>query len=78
MGAAVFDGRSAFLEVEDHPVLKGGTREFTVTGWVYTSAQDSDVVADVIGKFDPGTRTGLHIRSFDSPGPDDGLDGRPT
>ena len=61
MGAAVFDGRSAFLEVADHPVLKVGAREFTVAGWIYTSAQDSDVVGDVIGKFDPGTRTGFNL-----------------
>ena len=61
MGAAIFDGRSAFLEVEDHPALKWGAHGFTVAGWVHTSARSGDVVGDVIGKFDPGTRTGLHL-----------------
>jgi hypothetical protein len=61
IGAAVFDGRSAFLEVADHPALDWGTRAFTVAAWIHTAARDGDVIGDVLGKFDPGTRTGFHL-----------------
>ena len=61
LGAAIFNGRSAFLEVEDHPSLKWGTRDFSVAAWVHTSAQSGDVIGDVISKFDSEARTGLHL-----------------
>src|SRR5262245_20391361 len=61
LGAARFDGRSSLLEVTDHPALHWSTRGFTIAGWVHTDADDGDTVGDLIGKFDPDTRTGVHL-----------------
>jgi Concanavalin A-like lectin/glucanases superfamily len=61
LGAAMFDGRGAFLEVEDHPALRWETRDFTVAAWVHTDARNGDVIGDLIAKFDPNSRTGFHL-----------------
>jgi Concanavalin A-like lectin/glucanases superfamily len=68
MGAAVFDGRGAYLEVADHPALQWGAREFTVAAWIHTRAEDGDVVGDLIAKFDLETRTGVHLGILTSTG----------
>jgi hypothetical protein len=67
-GAARFDGRGAFLEVADHPVLRFGPRGFTVAAWVRTDAEDGDVVGDVLSKFDTRARTGFHLGILTSTG----------
>ena len=58
--AAVFNGQNAFLEVADHPVLKTGTGDFSIAGWVCTRAEN-DLVGDVVSKFDPSTRKGMQL-----------------
>ncbi|HWC04007.1 MAG TPA: LamG domain-containing protein [Methylomirabilota bacterium] len=61
MGAGIFDGRGAFLEVDDHPILRWGTRDFTVAAWVHAGDENGDAIGDVVAKFDPDARKGFHL-----------------
>lgn len=58
--AAAFDGRGQHIEVADHARLRLGAGDFTVAAWVCTS-DTTDVVGDLLSKFDPETRTGLNL-----------------
>jgi Concanavalin A-like lectin/glucanases superfamily len=60
-GAAVFDGRSAFLEVDTHPALEPGGRDFSVAAWVHARGERVDVVGDLVAKFDGESRRGFQL-----------------
>jgi len=55
---AAFNGRDAFIEVQDHPALRPGREDFSIACWIHTGA---DVVGDLVDKFDPGTRRGVRL-----------------
>jgi hypothetical protein len=56
--AARFDGRRSVLEAADHPTLRFGTGDLTVAAWVRSDLPDTDVVGDIVSKFDPQRRRG--------------------
>ena len=60
-----FNGRDAYIQVPDSKSLELGEGDFTVCAWVFTGGAFSDVIGDVIGKFDPARRRGftLNIKS---------------
>ena len=58
---AAFNGRDAFIEVQDHPALKPGKGAFTVAVWVHTDAERGDVIGDIVSKFDPDARKGAQL-----------------
>ncbi len=66
--SVVFDGRMAWLEVQDHPLLNMGTDDFSIVGWYFVSKQGNDLPGDLISKYDPETRTGFQIGIQHSPG----------
>ena len=60
-GAARFNGTGAHLEVEDHPAMRLGAGDFSVSTWVRTAEGSSDVVGDLVSKFDTDARKGLNL-----------------
>ncbi|MBI2425304.1 MAG: LamG domain-containing protein [Candidatus Hydrogenedentes bacterium] len=58
---ALFDGRGAHIEVPDAAGLDLGAEDFTVAAWVHTETALDDTLGDLVGKFDPATRTGLNL-----------------
>ena len=60
-GCAHFDGVDDYIEVSDSPSLALGTSSFTIAVWVHTEAVLTDVLGDVVAKFDAATRTGLNF-----------------
>jgi hypothetical protein len=59
--AANFDGRRGHVRIADHPILRLGTRDFTITAWIRCEAPMTHVFGDVLSKFDPAGRTGLNV-----------------
>lgn len=61
--AAIFRGAKSALEVADHPALRPGTEDFSISLWMHSrgSAEGGDVVGDLISKFDPDTRKGFNF-----------------
>lgn len=61
--AAIFEGPKSALEVADHPVLRPGSGDFSLSLWLHTddSVNGGDVVGDLISKFDPNTRKGFQL-----------------
>ncbi|MBE2204032.1 MAG: LamG domain-containing protein [Chthoniobacterales bacterium] len=61
--AAVFHGAKSSLEIADHPALRPGTGDFSVSLWLHTKdgAQGGDVVGDLISKFDGDARKGFNL-----------------
>jgi hypothetical protein len=59
--AATFDGRGAYLELADAKSLALGADDFTVSLWAHTDADLDDVLGDLIGQYDPATRTGWQL-----------------
>ncbi len=57
---ARFNGLDSHLVVQDHPALHLGTGDFSVAVWIQTDAS-SDVVGDIISKFDPEARRGFGL-----------------
>ncbi|MDP6112190.1 MAG: LamG domain-containing protein [Planctomycetota bacterium] len=60
-GAAEFDGSRSHVRIEDHPELRMGTGDFTITAWVRCQAPMTHVFGDILSKFDPVGRTGLNL-----------------
>lgn len=58
---AQFDGRSAYIEVPDHPALRFGKGDFSITAWIHTEENLDDTLGDVIAKYDPGRRNGFNL-----------------
>jgi len=65
---ALFNGRDAFIEVPHHPTLSLGTSDFTIASWIHTERNRSDVVGNILSKFDPDTRKGLQLYILSSTG----------
>lgn len=59
-GWAVFDGRSSHVEVAPDSIPMG-TNDFTLSAWIQTDDQGTDVPGDILGKFDPTTRRGFNL-----------------
>jgi hypothetical protein len=64
--AARFNGRTSVLRVADHPAFSG-KGEFSCTVWVHTKAT-TDVVGDLISKFDSRKRNGFHLSILSNTG----------
>ena len=58
---AVFNGRDAWLEVPVSKVPQLGPGAFTISMWVHTAKDLDDVLGDLIGWYDPATRTGVNL-----------------
>lgn len=58
-GAACFDGNS-WIRVSARPALGFGTEAFTIAAFIRTE-EATDVVGDLVSKFDPATRKGLNF-----------------
>jgi len=59
--SSTFSGRDAYVEVPDHPELNFGTGDFSIAAQVYTERELTDVIGDVITKFDAGARKGINL-----------------
>jgi hypothetical protein len=66
--SAVFDGRSAWLEVPNTPFLDFNTGDFSIAGWFDICADRNDLPGDLISKYDPESRTGFQFGIQHSPG----------
>ena len=51
-----FDGRGAYIEVPHHESLALGKSDFSVCAWVSTENDVTDVLGDVVSKYDPARR----------------------
>jgi len=60
-GAALFDGRESWIEVPDSRSLRPGDGDFTVSTWLHTDEKLTDVVGDILSKYDPQARRGLNL-----------------
>lgn len=58
---AVFNGRSAFLEVPAAPALRLGTNDFTLALWLRLDAILDDSPGDLVTLFDPAARNGFNL-----------------
>lgn len=58
---ALFDGRTASIEIPSAPALQVGGRDFTLSLWVSTEKDLDDTLGDLISKYDPARRTGLNL-----------------
>lgn len=60
-----FNGRNSYIEVPDTPALNFNTDDFSVSVWIYTENDLSDVIGDVLSKYDPVQRRGftLYVKS---------------
>jgi hypothetical protein len=67
-GAAVFNGRTAYLEVPASPKLDRGTGNFSILTWVHTSDAMDDLPGDILSQYDPQTRTGFRLGIDSRPG----------
>lgn len=56
-----FGGRDSFIEIANSPKLNFGTGDFSVSAWVYTHKELTDVVGDIVTKFDPAWRKGFNF-----------------
>ncbi|MSQ97607.1 MAG: LamG domain-containing protein [Gemmataceae bacterium] len=58
---ALFDGRTASIEIPSAPGLEVGGADFTLSLWVRTEKDLDDTLGDLISKYDPARRTGLNL-----------------
>ena len=63
--AARFNGKTSLLEIADHPELRFGDGDFTVSAWISIEA---DVVGNILSKFDETKRQGYHFYVLTSSG----------
>ena len=61
LAGAVFNGRSAFLEVPAATALRLGTNDFTVALWVKLDAALDDSPGDLVTLFDAAARNGFNL-----------------
>jgi hypothetical protein len=60
-GGARFQGIDQFIEVPSSDELKLGKQDLSVSVWVHTEAVLTDVLGDLLSKYDPATRTGVTL-----------------
>jgi hypothetical protein len=58
---ATCDGRGAHIEVPHHESLALGKADFTICAWVATEKHVTDVLGDVVSKYDPARRRGFNL-----------------
>lgn len=58
--AGAFDGATSYLRIPDHPALRLGREDFTLSAWIHTDEHE-DVVGSLVGKYDAVRRQGLHL-----------------
>ena len=58
---AVFNGRNAWLEVPTEKLPTLGKGAVSVAAWVHTAKDLDDVLGDVLGWYDPDSRTGMNL-----------------
>jgi len=58
---AVFNGRNAWLEVPAEKLPTLGKGAFSVAAWVHTAKDLDDVLGDVLGWYDPDSRTEMNL-----------------
>jgi hypothetical protein len=63
-----FDGVDDYVSVADANSLDFGSGSFSVSAWVYTDAALSDVVGDVVSKFDPVAKKGFNFNVLSNTG----------
>ena len=59
--AAHFDGIDDCIEVKHHPNLHFGDEEFSIAAWVRLEEGHTDVIGDIVSKFDPVERRGFNF-----------------
>jgi len=60
-GAALFDGQASHIEVAPNAALDFGTGDFAIALWIHTEEEMTDVVGDVVSKYDPEKRKGFNL-----------------
>ena len=65
--AGRFNGSSAMIEVSHHAALELETGDFTISAWIHTDS-DTDVVGDIVGKFDDEKRRGFNFAGVSNAG----------
>jgi len=60
-GGAAFDGRGSFIEVPDAPGLRVGDGDFTIAAWLRTGGDLTDVIGDLVSKYEAAARRGLNL-----------------
>ena len=58
---ARFNGINAFIKVPHTDRLNLGKQDWSASVWVHTDAELTDVLGDVLSKYDPTTRTGVML-----------------
>jgi len=66
--AARFNGIDAFLEVANVDALDFSDGNFTISLWVHTEEDIDNVLGNILGKYDPETRTGFQLSIDNRPG----------
>lgn len=59
--ASEFDGKGSHVFIPDAPSLRLGANDFSLSAWVHTEKDLTDVLGDVISKFDPIRRKGFTL-----------------
>jgi hypothetical protein len=67
-GAALFDGRTAYLEIPSKNPLTLEKGEFSISVWVNTEEVLDDALGDIANKYDSGTRTGFNLGILNNAG----------
>lgn len=63
-----FDGRSRYVEIPASAALQLERGDFTIAAWVKSDQASTDMIGDIISKWDPATRKGLTLAIMGSAG----------
>lgn len=66
--AAKFEGIEDYIEVPHSNSLSWGKNDLSISVWVDTENELSDVVGDILSKYDPVTRRGFQFSILDVSG----------
>lgn len=61
LASSTFNGVDAYVEVPDAPELHLGAGDFSISAEVYTESELTDVIGDILTKFDPASRRGFNL-----------------
>ncbi|MCA9040196.1 MAG: LamG domain-containing protein [Planctomycetaceae bacterium] len=61
IAAAQFGGVNSEIVIDDSPLSKIGTSDFSLSLWVKASEETDDLVGDLISQYDPVTRRGFNL-----------------
>jgi len=59
--AALFDGKSAWIEIPATRQLQLGENDFSISVWIHTDAIMNDFPGDIISQYDLKKRKGFHL-----------------